>query len=457
MSKTSPAKPNIVFVFADQMRAQATHFAGDPNAITPALDRFAAESIRFENAVSGCPVCCPARASLITGQYPHKHGVFLNDVTLNHNATSIAQAFTQGGYDTAYIGKWHLHGKGRSDFIPREERHGFDYWQVRECTHRYWDAHYFADTPEKKIWEGYDAFAQTRQACDYMAQHAHSDKPFLLMLSWGPPHDPYDTAPQAYRNMFDPAKLVLRDNVPPEFEEKARNTLAGYYAHIAALDDCFDLLDQQLKTLGISDNTILVFWSDHGDMVGSRGQWHKQRPWDESIRVPLIIRWPQGLSRGDAQTERVLSEPINTPDLMPTLLDLAGLDVPATVQGQSYANYMRTGKDAPADAALIACYWPFGQWLRTQGGREFRGVRTSRYTFVRSLDGPWLLYDNQRDPFQLDNLVNQPEHADLQVNLDVKLTKLLTQYDDELTSGQLLVDMHGHTGLNANGTMPYRD
>ena len=445
-------KPNIVFVFADQMRAQSMSWSGDPNAISPTFDRFSKEATCFENAISGCPVCCPARASLITGQYPHKHGVFLNDVSLGHDATSIAQAFTAGGYDTGYIGKWHLHGKGRSAFIPREERQGFDYWQVRECTHDYWDAHYFSDTPEKKVWEGYDAFAQTQQACDYMKDHASSDKPFLLMLSWGPPHSPYETAPQAYRNMFDPARIKLRENVAPEDEQKSRETLAGYYAHIAALDDCFDQLDQQLQTLGISDNTILVFWSDHGDMMGSRGAWNKQRPWDESIRVPLMIRWPKGIQQTAGQ---LLTSPMNTPDMMPTLLDLAGLDIPQTVQGQSYADYIRTGKDAPADAALIACYWPFGQFIRKQGGTEFRGVRDERYTFVRNLQGPWLLYDNQTDPYQLDNLVNKPEHAALQARLDQSLAGLLEKYDDKLESGQVLLDLHGHTGLDENGTMPY--
>lgn len=450
-------KPNIVFVFADQMRAQSMHWSGDPNAISPAFDRFAKEAVCFENAVSGCPVCCPARASLITGQYPHEHGVFLNDATLGHDATSIAQAFTQGGYDTGYIGKWHLHGKGRSAFIPREERHGFDYWQVRECTHDYWDAHYFSDTPEKKVWEGYDAFAQTKQACDYLADHAESDKPFLLMLSWGPPHSPYETAPDAYKKMFDPSKIKLRENVAPEDEQKARETLAGYYAHIAALDDCFDQLDQQLKALGIDDNTILVYWSDHGDMMGSRGAWNKQRPWDESIRVPLMIRWPAGLNAEgkDGKQGRLLTQPINTPDLMPTLLDLAGIDIPSTVRGSSYAEYIRGEGDSPADAALIACYWPFGQYLRKDGGREFRGVRTDRYTFVRSLDGPWLFYDNQTDPYQLDNLVDKPEHAELQAKLDTRLSELLERYDDAMTSGQILIDRHGHTGLDANGTLPY--
>ncbi|HPC28914.1 MAG TPA: sulfatase-like hydrolase/transferase, partial [bacterium] len=129
--------PNVVFVFADQMRAQATGFAGDPNAITPNLDALSLKSIVFTNSVAGCPVCSPYRASLITGQYPHTHGVFLNDVYLQHKAVSIADAFNDAEYQTAWIGKWHIDGHGRTRFTPPERRQGFKFWRAVECTHDY--------------------------------------------------------------------------------------------------------------------------------------------------------------------------------------------------------------------------------------------------------------------------------------------------------------------------------
>jgi arylsulfatase A-like enzyme len=451
MTDPSPARPNIVFIFADQMRAQAMRWAGDPNAITPNLDRFATQATCFTTAVSGCPVCCPARASLITGQYPHKHGVFLNDVTLGHDATPLAQAMAEDGYDTGYIGKWHLYGNQRGAFIPKSEHQGFAFFQARQCTHQYWDAFYYGDTPEKQIWQGYDAIAQADQACQYITDHAQKDDPFLLMLSWGPPHDPYLTAPKPFADLFDSARLKLRENVPADYEDEVREKLAGYYAHIAALDDCFGRIEKKLDELNIADNTILVFWSDHGDMVGSRKQWNKQRPWDESILVPLMIRWPNGR----IEAGRKLDQPINTPDLMPTLLELAGVPIPDTVQGQSYARYIRTGQDAPADAALTACYWPFAQYHRGIGGREFRGVRTSRHSFVRSLEGPWLLFDNQQDPCQLNNLVDKPEHAALQATLDAKLSELLQRYDDPFLPGQAMLEQWHYTDLDANGAIRY--
>jgi arylsulfatase A-like enzyme len=453
----SERHPNIVFVFADQMRAQATGYAGDPNAITPTLDRLVSQSVHMTRAVSGYPVCCPARASLITGQYPQTHGVFVNDVQLGQGATSIAQACADAGYDTGYIGKWHLHGKGRGNFIPKDQRHGFDYWQARECTHNYWNAHYYGDTPERKIWEGYDAIAQTRQACEYIREKAgvknpEDRKPFLLMLSWGPPHDPYQTAPPEFKRMFDPAKIVLPPNVPDKFQEKTKVDLAGYYAHIAALDWCLDNLLRQIDESGISQETIFVFWSDHGDMVGSRGQWNKQRPWDESIRVPLIIRWPGKLGT----TRRDLSAPINTPDLMPTLLSLAGVPIPKTVEGRDYADYIRTGANAPAEDVLIACYWPFAQFHRGIGGKEYRGVRTERYTYVRDLSGPWLLFDNELDPYQLNNLVNLPEHIALQLDMERRLQRLLYETRDTFEPGINYIRRHNYP-TDETGAVPYEN
>src|SRR2546426_10507310 len=127
-------KPNILFLLADQWRAQAFGYAGDPSVQTPHIDRLQRESISCVNAVAGVPVCCPTRASLLTGQRPLTHGVFMNDVPLNPNAVTIARVLKSEGYDTGYIGKWHLNGDGRSTFIPRDRRQGFDYWKVLECT-----------------------------------------------------------------------------------------------------------------------------------------------------------------------------------------------------------------------------------------------------------------------------------------------------------------------------------
>jgi arylsulfatase A-like enzyme len=177
-------KPNIVFVLTDQWRAQATGYAGDPNVKTPHLDSLAARSINFENAVSVCPVCTPYRASLMTGRYPLSTGMFMNDIFLPSGELCIAEIFKRAGYQTAYIGKWHLDGHGRDVFIPRNRCQGFDYWKVLECTHEYNQSFYYAgDDPTKLKWKGYDAYPQTQDAQKYIREHAEADKPFLLIMA----------------------------------------------------------------------------------------------------------------------------------------------------------------------------------------------------------------------------------------------------------------------------------
>ena len=233
------AKPNVLYLLADQWCAAATGYAGDPNVKTPHLDRLANQSVNFTHAISGCPVCSPHRASLMTGQFPLTNGVFMNDLHLRDDATCLAEVFQAAGYDTGYIGKWHLNGRGRSNYIPPESRQGFDYWKVLECTHNYNHSFYYAgNDPTKRTWPGYDAIAQTQDAMQYIKDHAGGDKPFLLFLSWGPPHNPYQTAPQKYRAMYDPDKLELRPNVPVNMQKQTRRDLAGYYAHCTALDGC---------------------------------------------------------------------------------------------------------------------------------------------------------------------------------------------------------------------------
>ena len=159
------AKPNIVYLLADQWRASATGYAGDPNVKTPNLDRLAKEGLNFRNAVSVCPVCTPYRAALMTGRYPTSTGMFLNDAHLPDSELCIAEVLKAAGYATAYIGKWHLDGHGRSSYIPPERRQGWDYWKAAECDHNYNHSHYYTgNSDEKRFWEGYDAFAQTKDA-----------------------------------------------------------------------------------------------------------------------------------------------------------------------------------------------------------------------------------------------------------------------------------------------------
>lgn len=434
------------------MRAQATGYAGDPNARTPNLDALAGESVNFTQAVSGCPVCSPARASLLTGQYPLTHGVFVNDVQIPLDTPKLAEVLQSAGYDTGYIGKWHVDGHGRLAYTPPERRCGFDFWRAVECTHRYNDSLYYADDdPTPRRWGGYDAIRQTDEACRYIEAHAEGDRPFLLMLSWGTPHNPYETAPEEYRQRFDPRAIQLRPNVPEEQAEKARQELAGYYAHIAAIDDCVGRLLATLDRAAAAEDTIFVFWSDHGDMLGCHGHQRKQRPWEESIRVPLLIRYPRGLGEGG----RGVPAAIDAPDLMPTLLALAGVAVPDSCEGRDFSPCCRGSGPPPQEAALLGCYHPFGEYYRDcPDAREYRGLRTERYTYCRDRNGPWLLYDNAEDPYQLTNLVGRGDYADIEEDLDRRLLARLAELGDALEPGPVLMKRYGYPYMPRNFAVP---
>ncbi len=471
-SEQQSRSPNVVFVLSDQWRASATGYNGDPNVKTPHLDQLAKESIDFKTAVAVAPVCGPARATILTGQYPLTSGFFLNDITLDQVGPSIADVFAGAGYVTGYIGKWHLDGQGRSNYIPKERRQGFQHFEAIECPPQHNDSVYYRnDDPKPRQSRGYDPFVETQRAMDFIAEQG--DDPFFLMLSWNPPHAPYLTAPQRFKDLYDPSQLVLTANVPEKKQdfaginkwaeandingrERVRPLLAGYYAHCSALDHCIGQLQTQLRESELENDTIFVFTSDHGDMLGSHGLWKKQLPYDESIRVPLLLKVP-GVEPHQVQ------RPISHPDLMPTLLGLCGISVPRTVEGSDHSAQIQCGQWGDG-AALIANYQPFGQWPlaphydgwpASRIGREWRGVRTSRYTYVKDLSGPWLLFDNLTDPHQMKNLVEDRASAGLREKMDEKLEELLQMTNDDFKEGMSYVQKWGYR-VDASGTTLYQ-
>jgi arylsulfatase A-like enzyme len=372
-------------------------------------------------------------------------------VPLNPDANSIGKSYKSAGYDTAYIGKWHVNAHGRSNYIPKSNRQGFEYFKVLECTHDYNHSNYFAhDDEQVKEWDGYDAIAQTRDAQEYIRQHAQGDQPFILVLSWGPPHNPYETAPQEYQDLYKEKELTLRPNVPESKRAQTLEELRGYYAHISALDACVGDLQQTIRDAGIEEDTIFVLTSDHGDMLGSQGERRKQRPWDEAIRVPFLLKYPKGFGFQGKEVDAILS----TPDIMPTLLSLSGLPVPETVEGKDLYPILSGKAPDDTDAAIIECISPFGEWERHEGGKEYRGIRTRRYTYAKDLTGPWLLFDNDADPYQFHNLANHPDYADLQEKLDVLLTQKLAGLHDSFLPGEAYVKQWGYA-VNAKGTVEY--
>jgi arylsulfatase A-like enzyme len=440
-------RPNIVVIMADQWNAQSLGYAGNKDVKTHNLDKLASRSVVFKTAVSVMPVCSPARASLLTGQYPLTHGVFYNDRPLRSEAVTLAEIYKEAGYATGYIGKWHVNGQqsfekqfaGRNRPVPRDRRQGFEYWKAREVTHDYNKSFYFDENDVQHDWPGYDVFPQTDSAISFI--NTNKARPFLLVLSWGPPHDPYQTAPEAYRKLYDPEKLTIRPNVPDSLKAKARKDLAGYYAHCTALDKSAGDLLEALQKAGIEENTILVFTSDHGDMLHSQGKMRKQKPWDESLLVPLIVHYPAGLGN----SRRDLALPFSNIDVLPTLLGLCDMKIPASVEGTNYSGIL-SGKQKPTgeEAALVQLPVPFHENNFLSGGKEYRAVRTARYTYVRDLSGPWLLYDNEQDPYQMNNLVGSASHRELQAKLERKLQAKLAEAKDKFKTADEYMKQWGY-------------
>ena len=442
--------PNIVYLLADQWRAQATGYAGDPNVHTPNLDRLAKEGLNFRNAVSVCPVCTPYRAALMTGRYPTSTGMFLNDAHLPDAELCMAEVLKVAGYSAAYIGKWHLDGQGRESFIPPERRQGWEYWKAAECDHTYNHSHYYTgDSPEKRFWEGYDAFAETKDAQHYIRDHARTNHPFVLVVAYGIPHFPHGAAPAEYRALYPPAKIKLPPNVPEAMQNRARQEAQGYYAHCTALDKCVGDLLATLAETGLESNTIVVFTSDHGEMLGSHGcpPFMKEVPWNESACVPFLLRYPAVReARG-----RVVNTPITTPDILPTLLGLARVAIPKSIEGKDLSRLISSGREAGDRAALYMGVAPFGprEFLR-----EYRAIRTSRYTYVRDLHGPWLLFDDEKDPYQLDNLAAKLESRALQAKLDARLHDELKRIGDDFRPARSYLEQWGYD-VAPFGSVPY--
>jgi arylsulfatase A-like enzyme len=438
-------RPNIVLVLADQWRAKSTGYDGNPAVKTPNLDRLAGQSLNFHNTVSVCPVCTPYRASLMTGRFPLSTGMIVNDLHLPAEELCMAEIFAQAGYETAYIGKWHLDGYGRKDYIPPERRQGWDYWKASECSHHNVKSHYYAGNSDEMLyWDGFDVFPQTRDAQQYIRDHSAGKKPFLLMLSYGPPHPGSSPAPEKYKSLYPLDQIPLPPNVPPDQEQTARKWLQQYYALCTMLDECIGELLKTLDETAIAKDTIFVFTSDHGGMLCSHGKppTFKKMAWDEAARVPFLLRYPSA----HGGKGRIVETPLTTPDILATLLGLAGVTIPPSVEGESMASLVTQGGELDR-AALYMSPTP---WM----GGCYRAIRTSSHTFIRNLDGSLLLFNDRKDPFQLVNLAGNPESAPLLLELSGRLDEMLKRTGDGFLPPETILQQWG-LDINPNQSAGY--
>ncbi len=303
--KQPTRRPNIIWIFGDQHRAQALGYEGDPNVATPNLDRLATEAL-LPRGIAGCPLCCPYRGSLLTSRYPHKCVPGHGD-PLPEGMPTVAGEFREAGYDTAYFGKWHLGGIHAGPqrltlaTVPRSVRGEFQRWigydnnnsQYDTWVHGHDEKGY--EIPHYRL-DGYETDVLTDMLVDYVTEHASQEedtseaKPFFAVLSVQPPHDPY-VAPEDFMRRHNAGSIQHRKNVP-EVEwvrEQASRELAGYYAMIENLDWNVGQVRDALWKTGAIENTHVIFFSDHGEMHGSHGQFRKTIPFQESLRVPMMF------------------------------------------------------------------------------------------------------------------------------------------------------------------------
>ena len=451
-------KTNILLILVDQMRGQAMGCAGDSNVDTPNLDGLAAEGIRFTSACSTYPVCVPYRFSLLTGETAGSRCVPSIHWRMSPCERTFAHEFNDAGYETAYIGKWHLYGDAGRDFkdvrIPEENRGGFKHWHGFELSNKPFETYVYHGNAEKpELLNGYQTDALFDIAMAELDELSSQEKPFMMMLSVEAPHDPY-IAPENLMEKYRKKDIKLRENVmftpdkdwreipypsSPRWEEldkmclfkeedgsplneknakeKVLECLAGYYAAIERVDENVGRIVKHLKKLDILDNTVVIFTSDHGDQHYSHGFFNKQFPFEESVNVPLIIR------RAGASSEHIIDEPTCTEDLFPTLLGLAGLKSSTPKSGIDL-NPLMLGKEQTLKrkgvylefVAENRAYMPFYK-------NSWRAFRSKEYKYILLGGKPFALYNLGNDPFELRNLINDSKYSEIQAELHSQLSK----------------------------------
>ena len=460
----SNKQPNLLIIMADQWRGQAIGFEGKEPVMTPYLDKYAKESLVLGQMVSNYPVCSPARAMLMTGQWPIKNKVYSNvnsasapfGVELQEDAVCWSDILKQNGYSNGYIGKWHLDSP-YEPFIPTsnnigkvawnewtapEKRHGFDYWYsygTYDVHNRpmYWDTN--AKRDDFHYVDQWGPIHEADKAIAYMKNESEkirkADAPFSLVVSMNPPHSGYETVPENYYNLYKdiPIENLIKDgNIPAagtKGGDQYRHDIKYYYANITGVDEQIGRILQGLKDQKLEENTIVIIMADHGNCLGKHSEVSKNNIYEESLRIPFIVNW-----KG-----RIAPRMDNTflgslPDIYPTLLDLMGMknQIPAAIDGKSYAQYYLSGKGKKPTEQFILGAIISDDVIINSG---FRGVRTTDFklSYVKKQGkNERVLFDLKADPFEMNNIY-APNHPMVK-----KLTPVLKKYLKETADGFVL-------------------
>lgn len=427
-------RPNILLLITDDQRWDAVGVvqrelgerARFPWFQTPNMDRLAAEGVRFRNAFVTSPLCSPSRAVFLTGRYNHLNGVANNRTPFPTNSVTFATLLRAAGYKTAYIGKWHMDGQ-------RGPRPGFDYSASFVGQGKYFDCP-FEINGQTRTPPGWVDDVSTDLALEFIRQNR--ERPFLLVLGFKSPHGPRGgtNLPERLRQLYDGEKSRPVPNLDSKAiyrREKAESPEApaapatappaatvpahlDYLRHIAGVDENLGRLLRALDELKLAENTAVIFTSDNGYFLGEHGLGDKRSLYEESLRIPMLVRFPRLAPRAAVRDEMVLNL-----DVAPTLLELAGLPVPREMQGRSWVPLL-AGKRVAWRTAFLAQYF-FEQGFG--GTPTVVGVRTPDAKLIQYPGHPeWTeLFDLAQDPFETKNLANDPAHRELLARLQAEL------------------------------------
>ena len=348
-------RPNILFIFPDQLSARWLPFYGNHLIHSPNLSQFAAQNAQFNRAYTNVPLCTPYRACLLTGQYPSQTGVTGNGMRLPVNQPTIAHHLNRAGYDTHYIGKWHLSGEKQNGWVPPELRGGFQHfigWESHHVDHNagliWYDD---PDTPVKL--RGHETDGLTDIVCEELESLSSPESPFFMAVSYQAPHPPC-SPPMADMQRYDKSVLDGPPNTDRDawFKNIGWNADYGveefrkrYFGEISQLDTAFGRVLKTLEKTGLANDTVVIFTSDHGDMAGCHGLFGKGVMFDESVRVPLLIRVPR-------TAQCVVEKPVSAVDLFATILHLADAENPGKTEGRSLLPCMTGEPDTSTDVFI---------------------------------------------------------------------------------------------------------
>lgn len=456
VTESKSEKPNLLYIFPDQLRNAAIGINNEDPVHTPNLDQLAKDGLPLSNAIANFPLCSPSRAMLMTGKLPYNNQVLTNanskryeyDNSWQRADVSFSDVLVKNGYDAGYVGKLHLTSPppiaGKDSVIwdaytPKEDRHGFNFWYAYGTFDEHNNPHYWVNDAKEDELKYVHEWSPKHEAdviIDYIKNQndtmRNGKKPFALFWSVNPPHPPYQYVPEKYLKRYKDKtleELLVRKNVDLDTDAEelafhngatrgrtdlAREHVRDYFAMVTGVDDQIGRVLKALKEQGLDKNTIVVITSDHGEMMGSHGLMSKNVWFEESINVPFILRWPEQIKA--RQKSDVL---LSTIDIMPTLLHMmdATDGMPNDLDGHDLSSQLVNGEGEGPEHAL----YYYIEEGRPESGH--RGIRTAQSTYVITVDDEdqvrKFLYDNVKDPYQMNNLAGTDSQTEQRLHKEL--------------------------------------